>query len=49
MLHRYYAHYQIVSAKNLELSQARLMLIHPVKNVMSVCFELMGISAPEKM
>ncbi len=49
MLHRYYAHYQIVSAKNLELSQARLMLIHTVKNVMSVCFELMGISAPEKM
>jgi len=48
-LHRYYAHYQIVSAKNLELSQARLMLIHTVKNVMSVCFELMGISAPEKM
>jgi arginyl-tRNA synthetase len=49
MLHRYYAKYQIVSVKNLELSQARLMLIHTVKNVMAVCFELMGISAPEKM
>ncbi len=49
MLHRYYAKYQIVSAKNLELSQARLMLILTVKNVMAICFELMGISAPEKM
>lgn len=49
MLHRYYAKYQIVSAKNAELSHARLMLIHTVKNVMAICFELMGISAPEKM
>ncbi|MDY0152405.1 MAG: arginine--tRNA ligase [Candidatus Cloacimonas sp.] len=49
MLHRYYAKYQIVSVKNMELSQARLMLIHTVKRVMSICFDLMGISAPEKM
>ncbi|MDD4309298.1 MAG: DALR anticodon-binding domain-containing protein, partial [Candidatus Cloacimonetes bacterium] len=48
-LHRYYARYQIVSAKNLELSQARLMLIFTVKHVMGICFNLMGISAPEKM
>jgi arginyl-tRNA synthetase len=49
MLHRYYAKYQIVSVKSLELSQARLMLIFTVKHVMGICFELMGISAPEKM
>ncbi len=49
MLHRYYAHYQIVSAKNLDMSHARLMLIHTVKHVMAICFDLMGISAPEKM
>lgn len=49
MLHRYYANYQIVSAKNPELTQARLMLAFTVKRVLQICFELMGISAPEKM
>ncbi len=49
MLHRYYAKYQIVSQKNADLTHARLMLIHTVKHVMGICFELMGISAPEKM
>jgi len=48
-MHRYYAHYQIVSAKNTDMSHARLMLIHTVKHVMSICLDLMGISAPEKM
>jgi arginyl-tRNA synthetase len=49
MLHRYYAKYQIVSPKSVELTHARLMLMHTVKHVMGICFELMGISAPEKM
>jgi len=49
MLHRYYANYQIVSAKNPELTQARLMLAFTVKRVLQICFDLMGISAPEKM
>ncbi len=47
--HKYYAKFQIVSEKSKELSQARLLLISAVKNVMFICFELMGISAPEKM
>ncbi|MCK9308726.1 MAG: arginine--tRNA ligase [Candidatus Cloacimonetes bacterium] len=49
MLHRYYARYQIVSLKNTDLTHSRLMLIYTVKHVMSICFDLMGISAPEKM
>jgi len=49
MFHRYYAKYQIVSEKHKELSKARLLLINNIKNVLAICFGLMGISAPEKM
>lgn len=49
MFHRYYAKYQIVNDKHKELSQARLLLINNIKNVLAISFELMGISAPEKM
>jgi arginyl-tRNA synthetase len=49
MIHKYYARYQIVSAKSKELSQARLMLLETTKQVMAIVFNLMGISAPEKM
>lgn len=49
MLHRYYANYQIVSEKSPELTYARLMLAITVKKVLIICFDLMGISAPEKM
>jgi arginyl-tRNA synthetase len=49
MVHKYYARYQIVSSKSKALSQARLMLLNSVKSVMTIVFDLMGISAPEKM
>jgi len=49
MIHRYYARYKIVSPKSKELSQARLMLLDTARNVLAIVFELMGISAPEKM
>jgi len=49
LLHHYYEKYQIVNVRNLSLSQARLMLLYTVKKVMEISFELMGISAPEKM
>ncbi|MCK9557399.1 MAG: arginine--tRNA ligase [Candidatus Cloacimonetes bacterium] len=49
MIHKYYARYQIVSTKSKELSQARLMLLDTTKQVMAIVFNLMGISAPEKM
>ncbi len=49
LFHRFYNKYKVVSAKNKELSQARLLLIETVKNVLAICLDLMGISAPEKM
>lgn len=49
MFHRYYAKCHIVSDKNKELTHARLLLIHNIKTVLAICFDLMGISAPEKM
>ncbi len=49
MFHRYYAKFQIVNDKHKELTQARLLLIDNIKNVLAITFELMGISAPEKM
>jgi arginyl-tRNA synthetase len=49
MIHRYYAKYQIVSAKSKDLSHARLLLLDSTKTVMAIVFDLMGISAPEKM
>lgn len=49
LFHRYYNKYQVVSAKNKELSQARLLLIDTVRMSLALAFDLMGISAPEKM
>lgn len=49
LLHKYYAKFPIASDKNKDLSQARLMLIDAVRVIFLICFELMGISAPEKM
>ena len=49
LLHHYYERYQIVSPKSPPLTYSRLMLLSTVKKVMGICFELMGISAPEKM
>ncbi|HNX37936.1 MAG TPA: arginine--tRNA ligase [Candidatus Cloacimonadota bacterium] len=49
MLHKYYAKFPISSLKNKEVSQARLMLIDAVRVIFLICFDLMGVSAPEKM
>jgi len=49
LFHRYYTKYQIVSDKHKDLSQSRLLLINNVKTILSICFDLMGISAPENM
>ncbi|MBW6514355.1 MAG: arginine--tRNA ligase [Candidatus Syntrophosphaera sp.] len=49
LFHRFYNKYQVVSPKNKDLSQARLLLIETVKNTLAICLDLMGISAPEKM
>lgn len=49
MFHRYYAKCHIVSDKHKDLTHARLLLINNIKTVLAICFDLMGISAPEKM
>jgi arginyl-tRNA synthetase len=49
LFHRFYNKYQVVGGKDKELSQARLLLIDTVRNVLAICLDLMGISAPEKM
>ncbi len=49
MIHKYYAAFKIVNPKSKELSHARLMLLDSAKTVLAIVFELMGISAPEKM
>jgi len=49
LFHRFYNKYKVVSPKNKELSQARLLLIEAVKDILALCLELMGISAPDKM
>ena len=49
MFHRFYTKYQVVSEKHKELSQARLLLISNVQMLLGICFDLMGINAPEKM
>lgn len=49
IFHRLYNKHQVVGGKDKELSQARLLLIDTVRNVLAICLDLMGISAPEKM
>jgi arginyl-tRNA synthetase len=47
--HKYYQKQTIVDKKAVPLSQARLFLIDAIRNVLGVCLDLMGISAPDKM
>ena len=49
MFHKYYANYKILGLKDQDLTLARLYLISSVKNVLSTCLDLMGISAPKQM
>ncbi|RDI92016.1 arginyl-tRNA ligase [Thermosipho africanus Ob7] len=47
--HSYYSKYKILDEENKSLSNARMNLIFALKNVFEISFELLGISAPEKM
>jgi arginyl-tRNA synthetase len=49
LFHKYYQKFQIINDKHPELSSARLYLIIAIKNVLAICFDLMGISAPNRM
>ena len=47
--HKFYEECRVIEEKNPELSQARLSLVEATRIVLKNTFDLMGISAPEKM
>ncbi len=47
--HHYYGHHRVIDPENSEQSRARLLLILLVQKTLKTCFDLLGISAPEKM
>ncbi len=49
LFHRYYNKHKVVVPKNRDLTRGRLMLIDSIRSSLALVFELMGISAPDKM
>ncbi len=49
MFHKYYQKHKVVTKKSRDTTKARLYLISAVKKILAITFDLMGISAPEKM
>ena len=47
--HNYYSHHRVIDPDNLEQTEARLLLVVLVQRTLKICFDLLGISAPEKM
>lgn len=47
--HSYYNRNRIVGIENKNLALARLLIVDQIKNSLKVCFDLLGISAPDKM
>lgn len=47
--HKYYQKYPIIQLRYKKLSESRLYLLVAIKNVIGICLDIMGISAPEKM
>ena len=47
-LHSYYNRNRVVS-EDLELSRDRLLLVAAVRQVINICLNLLGVTAPEKM
>lgn len=47
--HHYYSHHKVIDPELPEQSRARLLLILLVQRTLKTCFDLLGISAPEKM
>ena len=49
MFHHYYSHHRVIDADHVERSRGRLMVIDLVGQTLKTVFDLLGISAPEKM
>ena len=47
--HNYYSHNKVLDPTHVEQSRARLLLIELVEKTLKTCFDLLGISAPERM
>lgn len=47
--HTYYSHHKVIDPENVPQSRGRLVLIQLVENTLKTCFDLLGISAPERM
>lgn len=47
--HAYYSHHKVIDIEQIPQSRARLVLIQLVENTLKTCFDLLGISAPERM
>ncbi len=47
--HAYYTHNKVIDTDQVAQSRARLILIELVEHTLKTCFDLLGISAPEKM
>lgn len=46
---KYYAKHRIVDPENIQTSYDRLVLVTMIRNTLELCFDLMGISKPERM
>lgn len=49
LFHRYYNSNKVINPDDINTSRGRLLIIILVRSTLKLCFELMGISAPEKM
>ncbi len=49
IFHRYYAHNRVIETNNIPQSRARLLLMQLLRETFATCFDLLGISKPQKM
>jgi arginyl-tRNA synthetase len=49
IFHRYYAHNRVIEMNNIPQSRARLLLMQLLRETFATCFDLLGISKPQKM
>lgn len=49
IFHRYYAQNRVIETSNIPQSRARLLLMQLLRETFATCFDLLGISKPQKM
>lgn len=47
--HHYYSHHKVIDIEHTERSRARLLMVDLVRSTFKTIFDLLGVSAPEKM